>query len=146
MKWLVVITFLLSNFSSFGQKDYSLWLLDDSFKIPGLDTDITPTWNVGYTVLLLKGYDKGSVTFTKKGKLLMQQDYSSCDNTTFREGIILLSTRYRRYKASVLGTYTYDAKEHLLILNIREKTYNFKVLRHCGDRMGFEGFELELLE
>jgi hypothetical protein len=145
MKWLVVITFLLSNFSSFGQKDYSLWLLDDSFKIPGLDTDITPTWNVGDTVLLLKGYDKGSVEFSKKGVLTMQQENSRCGNVSFGEGVKMLLNKRKRYKASILGSYNYDVETGLILMNLRNKSYKFKILRHCKNRDISLDFELLLL-
>ncbi|PCJ66894.1 MAG: hypothetical protein COA58_05430 [Bacteroidetes bacterium] len=130
----------------FGQKDYSNFLIGYNYQIPGLGLDSTPRWDVDDTILLNHGYGKGRLTFTKKGKLLMQQNGSGCENVSLFVAIQLISSRYKRYKESIFGNYSYDQKEQLLTLRYRKNEYRFKIIRLCFGRCEFEGFELRLIE
>lgn len=127
------------------QRDYTSLLFDYSYKIPGLDTETTPIWDVSDTILLLSGYDKGSIRFSKKGVLTMQQGKSRCGNVSFGEGVKLLLNKRRRYKESILGSYKYDFETGFIVANFRDKSYTSKILRHCWNRENTIDFELLLL-
>ena len=145
MRGVLFISFMALGLISLCQRDYTNYLKDHNFQIPGLDPDLTPNWDISDTILLLEGYNRGSITFNKKGKLLMQQGYSQCGNITFREGVKFLISKKRRYNESIIGIYNYDAKEQLLVLNFGEKTYNYKIIRSCYGRYDSYGLELFLL-
>ena len=139
-----ILLFALSTFS-YGQKDYTERFTSVRFVIPGLDTENTPSWDEGDTVLLMQGYDKGSLEFSKKGDLLMQQEHSRCGNISFKEGVKLLLSKRRRYKESILGTYKYDVETGILMLKFREHNYTFKIIRTCRHIRNDYGFELLLI-